>query len=156
MEENKDYKEMIDPKTGEIVKVESSKVIEEENSPAKLLQRYTDIDLEISKVIIEQDEFIKANKEVFDKINEMNDKIKQFKEEQDKVKVELKNSMREANSKEEIGIRFIAKYTAPFTKKNFDTKKFYEDYAPDTAMYKKYVGVTNVSDSIKITEVKNK
>ena len=64
--------------------------------------------------------------------------------------------MREANIPQEVGVRFTAKYTAPYTKKNFDTKKFYEDYTPDTAMYKKYVGVTNVSDSIKISETKKK
>ena len=64
--------------------------------------------------------------------------------------------MRENNIPEEVGIRFKAKYTAPYTKKNFNTKLFYEDYAEDTAMYKKYVGITNVSDSIKITEVKSK
>ena len=64
--------------------------------------------------------------------------------------------MREANQKDEFNERFKVHYTAPSVRKNFDTKQFYEDYAEDTAMYKKYVKITSVKDGIKISEVKNK
>lgn len=147
---------VVNPETGEIL--EAIPIAEKENpNPAgDLLQKYTDLDLEISKVIIEQEEFYKANKDLFAKYENFANRIEKIREQQDETKEELKKVMRENNIPEEIGIRFKAKYTAPYTKKNFNTKLFYEDYAEDTAMYKKYVGITNVSDSIKITEVKSK
>ena len=147
---------VVNPETGEIL--EAIPIAEKENpNPAgDLLQKYTDLDLEISKVLIEQDEFMKNNKELFDKYEEFSKRIEDFREQQKETSEELKKVMRENNIPEEVGIRFKAKYTAPYTKKNFNTKLFYEDYAEDTAMYKKYVGISNVSDSIKITEVKKK
>ena len=147
---------VVNPETGEIL--EAIPIAEKENpNPAgDLLQKYTDLDLEISKVIIEQEEFYKANKDLFAKYENFANRIEKIREQQDETKEELKKVMRENNIPEEVGIRFKAKYTAPYTKKNFNTKLFYEDYAEDTAMYKKYVGITNVSDSIKITEVKSK
>lgn len=147
---------VVNPETGEILEATPIAEKENPNPSADLLQKYTDLDLEISKVIIEQEEFYKANKDLFAKYENFANRIEKIREQQDETKEELKKVMRENNIPEEIGIRFKAKYTAPYTKKNFNTKLFYEDYAEDTAMYKKYVGITNVSDSIKITEVKSK
>ena len=147
---------VVNPETGEIYNIVPIAEKENPNPAGDLLQKYTDLDLEISKVIIEQEEFYKANKDLFTKYENFANRIEKIREQQDETKEELKKVMRENNIPEEVGIRFKAKYTAPYTKKNFNTKLFYEDYAEDTAMYKKYVGITNVSDSIKITEVKKK
>ena len=147
---------VVNPETGEIYNIVPIAEKENPNPAGDLLQKYTDLDLEISKVIIEQEEFYKANKDLFAKYENFANRIEKIREQQDETKEELKKVMRENNIPEEVGIRFKAKYTAPYTKKNFNTKLFYEDYAEDTAMYKKYVGITNVSDSIKITEVKSK
>lgn len=147
---------VVNPETGEIYNIVPIAEKENPNLAGDLLQKYTDLDLEISKVIIEQEEFYKANKDLFAKYENFANRIEKIREQQDETKEELKKVMRENNIPEEVGIRFKAKYTAPYTKKNFNTKLFYEDYAEDTAMYKKYVGITNVSDSIKITEVKSK
>ena len=147
---------VVNPETGEIYNIVPIAEKENPNPAGDLLQKYTDLDLEISKVLIEQDEFMKNNKELFDKYEEFSKRIEDFREQQKETSEELKKVMRENNIPEEVGIRFKAKYTAPYTKKNFNTKLFYEDYAEDTAMYKKYVGISNVSDSIKITEVKKK
>ena len=59
---------VVNPETGEIL--EAIPIAEKENpNPAgDLLQKYTDLDLEISKVIIEQEEFYKANKDLFAKL----------------------------------------------------------------------------------------
>lgn len=148
--------EVVNKETGEIYNIVPIAEKENPNPAGDLLQKYTDLDLEISKVLIEQDEFMKNNKELFDKYEEFSKRIEDFREQQKETSEELKKVMRENNIPEEVGIRFKAKYTAPYTKKNFNTKLFYEDYAEDTAMYKKYVGISNVSDSIKITEVKKK
>ncbi len=121
-----------------------------------LLEKYTELDLEISKVVLEQEQYRKEHKEVFDKMKEYEDKIAKIEQQQEAVKGDLKTKMRELNKKEIIGIRFTAKYTAPYTRKKFDTDQFYKDYAEDTAMYKKYVSTTNVSESIKISETKKK
>lgn len=126
----------------------------EEETAKDILNRYTEIDLEIQKVRIQQSDFMLAHADIFDKFNQMNAKIEEFKKDQDKVQEELLTKMRETNLPEESNNRFKAKYTAPSIRKNFDTKKFYEDYKENTAMYKKYVGITNVKDSIKISEVK--
>lgn len=147
---------VVNPETGEIYNIVPIAEKENPNPAGDLLQKYTDLDLEISKVIIEQEEFYKANKDLFTKYENFANRIEKIREQQDETKEELKKVMRENNIPEEVGIRFKAKYTAPYTKKNFNTKLFYEDYAEDTAMYKKYVGISNVSDSIKITEVKKK
>ena len=135
--------------------MEENKEVQEETTK-DILNRYTDVELEIQKTYIEQDEFMKANKEIFEKYEAMQEKISEFRKEQDKIKDELLTKMRETNTFDEENDRFKAKYTAPYTKKNFDTKKFYEDYAEDTAMYKKYVGISNVKESIKISEIKKK
>lgn len=121
-----------------------------------LLQTYTELDLEISKLIIAQEEFRKAHLDTFKEYEDFSKKMDLIREQQDALKGSLKQRMREENQKEVIGIRFTAKYTAPYTKKKFETDKFYADYAPDTAMYKRYVSTTNVSDSIKISENKAK
>lgn len=147
---------VVNPETGEILEAIPIAEKENPNPSADLLQKYTALDLEISKVIIEQEEFYKTNRELFAKYEEFSNRISSFKEKQDEVIEDLKKVMRENNIPEEIGIRFRAKYTAPYTKKKFNTKQFYEDYTEDTAMYKKYVEITNVSDSIRITEVKSK
>ena len=152
----KEVIEVVNPETGEIYNIVPIAEKENPNPAGDLLQKYTDLDLEISKVIIEQEEFYKANKDLFTKYENFANRIEEIRKQQEETKEELKKVMRENNIPEEIGIRFRAKYTAPYTKKNFNTKLFYEDYAEDTAMYKKYVGISNVSDSIKITEVKRK
>lgn len=121
-----------------------------------LLEKYTELDLEISKVVLEQEQYRKENKAVFDKMKEYEDKIAKIEQQQEAVKGDLKTKMRELNKKEIVGIRFTAKYTAPYTRKKFDTDQFYKDYSEDTAMYKKYVSTTNVSESIKISENKKK
>ena len=84
------------------------------------------------------------------------DQIAKIEEQQEAVKGDLKTKMRELNKKEIVGVRFTAKYTAPYTRKKFDTDQFYKDYPEDTAMHKKYVSTTNVSESIKISENKKK
>ena len=141
---------------GKLKFVEDTEEEEKEVTPKDVLNKYTNLDLELQKAYIEETEFIEKYKEVFSKYQEIQDKIKSIQEEQSDVKEELKDKMREYNLNEESNDRFIAKYTAPYSKKNFDTKQFYEDYAPDTAMYKKYVKTINVKDSVKINEVKKK
>lgn len=135
---------------------ENQEVEVREETTKDILNRYTEVELEIQKAYIEQDAFMKEHKEVFETYEASNDKIAEFRKEQDRIKEELLTKMRETNTFDEENDRFKAKYTAPYTKKNFDTKKFYEDYAEDTAMYKKYVGISNVKESIKISEVKKK
>ena len=140
----------------EAKKLEESSVKATEESPKDLLNRYTEIEIEIQRNFVEESDFIAKYKEIFEAYYSIQAKTEEFRKEQEEIKAKLKDRMRETNTPEESNDRFIAKYTAPYTKKNFNTKQFYEDYAPDTAMYKKYVGITNVSESIKISEVKKK
>lgn len=152
-------KEDMTPSDREVL--EPVPLVEIENQPEEeitdtLLQKYTELDLEISKIVLEQEQYRKENKAVFDKMKEYEDQIAKIEEQQEAVKGDLKTKMRELNKKEIVGVRFIAKYTAPYTRKKFDTDQFYKDYPEDTAMYKKYVSTTNVSESIKISENKKK
>ena len=108
-----------------------------------MLDAYTKLDLDAKKVEVEIAEFKEAHKEVFNALKVFEDKLQEI-------------AGFQQNIEEDSNDIFRVKYTPSYTKKNFDTKKFYEDYAPESAMYKKYVGTTTVKDSIKISEVKKK
>lgn len=121
-----------------------------------LLDDYTKLDLDKQKNNIEEAEFKEKYKEIFDAYDKILEARKSIEDKQNKLKDDMLVKMRESNQKDEFNERFKVHYTAPSVRKNFDTKQFYEDYAEDTAMYKKYVKITSVKDGIKISEVKNK
>ena len=121
-----------------------------------LLDDYTKLDLDKQKNNIEEAEFKEKYKEIFDAYDKILEARKSIEDKQNELKDEMLVKMREANQKDEFNERFKVHYTAPSVRKSFDTKQFYEDYAEDTAMYKKYVKTTSVKDGIKISEVKNK
>lgn len=121
-----------------------------------MLDAYTKLDLDAKKVEIEIAEFKEAHKEVFDALKLFENKLQEIASFQQNIQSNLLTYMREHNTEEDSNDIFRVKYTPSYTKKNFDTKKFYEDYAPESAMYKKYVGITTVKDSVKISEVKKK
>lgn len=121
-----------------------------------MLDAYTKLDLDAKKVEVEIAEFKEAHKEVFNALKVFEDKLQEIADFQQNIQSNLLTYMREHNIEEDSNDIFRVKYTPSYTKKNFDTKKFYEDYAPESAMYKKYVGITTVKDSVKISEVKKK
>lgn len=129
---------------------------ETEVTTKSLLDEYTELDLEKQKSNIEEAEFKKKYKEVFDAYDKILEARKAIEDKQNKLKDDMLVKMRESNQKDEFNERFKVHYTAPSVRKSFDTKQFYEDYAEDTAMYKKYVKTISVKDGIKISEVKNK
>ena len=130
--------------------------LEETSAAKELLNLFTNLHLDIQKTYIEENEFIEKYKDIFDEYQKILDKRSALEKKQSEVKEDILVKMREDNIKEESNNRFKVKYTAPFTKKKFDTKTFYEDYAEDTAMYKKYVTNTIVTDKITISEIKDK
>ena len=134
--------------------VEEVETEETEVTTKSLLDDYTKLDLEKQKSNIEEAEFKKKYKEIFDAYDKILEARKAIEDKQNKLKDDMLVKMRESNQKDELNERFKVHYTAPSIRKNFDTKQFYEDYAEDTAMYKKYVKTTSVKDSIKISEVK--
>ena len=136
--------------------VEEVEIEETEVTTKSLLDDYTKLDLEKQKSNIEEAEFKKKYKEIFDAYDKILEARKAIEDKQNKLKDDMLVKMRESNQKDEFNERFKVHYTAPSVRKNFDTKQFYEDYAEDTAMYKKYVKITSVKDGIKISEVKNK
>lgn len=121
-----------------------------------MLDAYTKLDLDAKKVEVEIAEFKEAHKEVFNALKVFENKLQEIAGFQQNIQSNLLTYMREHNTEEDSNDIFRVKYTPSYTKKNFDTKKFYEDYAPESAMYKKYVGITTVKDSVKISEVKKK
>ena len=121
-----------------------------------MLEEYTKLDSDAKKVEVEIAEFKEAHKEVFNALKVFENKLQEIAGFQQNIQSNLLTYMREHNTEEDSNDIFRVKYTPSYTKKNFDTKKFYEDYAPESAMYKKYVGTTTVKDSIKISEVKKK
>lgn len=121
-----------------------------------MLDEYTKLDLDAKKVEVEIAEFKEAHKEVFNALRVFENKLQEIASFQQNIQNDLLTYMREHNTEEDSNDTFRVKYTPAYTKKSFDTKKFYEDYAPESAMYKKYVGIINVKDSVKISEVKKK
>lgn len=121
-----------------------------------MLDAYTKLDLDAKKVEVEMAEFKEAHKEVFNALKVFENKLQEIASFQQNIQNDLLTYMREHNTEEDSNDIFRVKYTPAYTKKSFDTKKFYEDYAPESAMYKKYVGIINVKDSVKISEVKKK
>lgn len=121
-----------------------------------MLDEYTKLDLDAKKVEVEIAEFKEAHKEVFNALKVFENKLQEIASFQQNIQNDLLTYMREHNTEEDSNDTFRVKYTPAYTKKSFDTKKFYEDYVPESAMYKKYVGIINVKDSVKISEVKKK
>lgn len=121
-----------------------------------MLDAYTKLDLDAKKVEVEMAEFKEVHKEVFNALRVFENKLQEIASFQQNIQNDLLTYMREHNTEEDSNDTFRVKYTPAYTKKSFDTKKFYEDYAPESAMYKKYVGIINVKDSVKISEVKKK
>lgn len=137
--------------------VEEVNEINEINITSKdMLDAYTKLDLDAKKVEVEMAEFKEAHKEVFNALKVFENKLQEIAGFQQNIQSNLLTYMREHNTEEDSNGTFRVKYTPAYTKKSFDTKKFYEDYAPESAMYKKYVGIINVKDSVKISEVKKK
>lgn len=130
-------------------------LVTEENSKdlaKKALKEYSDLDLDINDVDRQIWLIKEANAEVFEKIEKLQDIKSKYLQKQSEISESMKVIMREGNMSDFDYNNFVAKYTAPSVRKKFDTAQFYKDYAPDTAMYKKYVGTTSVSDSVKITK----
>ena len=121
-----------------------------------MLDEYTKLDLDAKKVEVEMAEFKEVHKEVFNALRVFENKLQEIASFQQNIQNDLLTYMREHNTEEDSNDIFRVKYTPAYTKKSFDPKQFYEDYAPESAMYKKYVGIINVKDSVKISEVKKK
>ena len=81
------------------------------------------------------------------KIKEFENQVKQIKEQEEKLKEEIINAMRENNIIKLDTPDLVITYVAPTKKETFDSKKLKEE-KPD--VYLEYLKISDVKDSIRI------
>lgn len=119
----------------------------------KLMNEYKDIDIEKTKVLEVIEKFKSEHAEIFDTLESLEYEVELLNEKQNNLIPIIKDNMSSENlKKEEIG-RFRFTYVAPTIKRNFNLKKFLENFSPRTKMYKDYVTESSVSDYIKVKEL---
>lgn len=124
-----------------------------ESKAIKLMKEYKDINNERTKALTVIEDFKKQHSDIFDTLESLEYEVELLDEKMKNLVPEIKDNMasEELKKHEEANLRFT--YVAPTIKRNFDTKKFYEDYSPKTKMYKTYVTESDVSDYVKIKEL---
>ena len=119
----------------------------------KLMNDYKDIENKRIKALLTIEEFKKQHEEIFNTLESLEYEVELLDRDKSDVVPLIKDAMvKENKKKEEIG-KFRFTYVAPTIKRNFDSKKFYENYSPKTKMYKEYVTQSNVSDYVKVKEL---
>lgn len=118
-----------------------------------ILEQYEDNEDKITRVQSDMDAFKRANSDIFDTLQAYQNILDSLNETKDNIVSDLKNNMRESNTKSAQSLLYTATYSPSYNKKNFNTALFYKDYEPESAMYQKYVGISTVTDSVKIKRV---
>ena len=146
--------------------MDASERIEEELEAAMLEQSMkedNETEMDLAKEYIEyenQKESIKSDiekfklehSEIFAKLQEYEDKIKEIEGQEDIIKIKLLDKITEKF--EYLGYSFVKVITE--IKRSFNAKRFYEDYQPTSRLYKKYVTETEVNPYVRITKLKQK
>ena len=99
------------------------------------------------------EEFKKQHQEIFDTLDSLEYEVELIENQQEGLKPDIKDAMVAADMKNEEVNYLKFTYVKSAIKRNFNTKKFYENYSSKTKMYKEYVTETPVSDYIKIKEL---
>ena len=90
---------------------------------------------------------INLNEETSKKLAEFELKIKEIKEQEDKIKQSILKEMEEKNIIKIETDDVMISYVAPTDRETFDSKLFREEYS---ALYDEYVKITPVKSSIRI------
>lgn len=129
---------------------------EKEKEMLSYMKEYRELENKKSKAKLVIEKFKKQYEEIFDTLELLECEVELIEEDQQKLAINIKDSMNEANVKnKEVGnLKFT--YVTETIKRNFNSKKFFNDYSPKTKMYKEYVTESTVSDYVKVKRLENK
>jgi hypothetical protein len=139
--------------TDSIKEIKEIKMTENIVNADSILKQYEDNEDKITSVQLDMDAFKRANRDIFDTLQAYQNILDSLNETKDNIVSDLKNNMRESNTKSAQSLLYTATYSPSYNKKNFNTTLFYKDYEPESAMYQKYVGISTVTDSVKIKKI---
>ena len=118
--------------------------------PDDLLTDYTNLAKDTSSVLEEIEAFKEKYIEIFEKYNELLNKVADNEAKQLELKENLVTSMESANIASIGNDMFKVAFIAATTRNTFDTTKFKKEHQD---LYQDYVKVSNVKAYVKITEV---
>lgn len=124
-----------------------------EKEAIKIMKDYKELEDKKRKSLMVIEEFKKQHQEIFDTLDSLEYEVKLIEDQQESLKPDIKDAMAAADMKNEEVNYLKFTYVKPAIKRNFNTKKFYENYSSKTKMYKEYVTETPVSDYIKVKEL---
>lgn len=124
-----------------------------EKEAIKIMKDYKELEDKKRKSLMIIEEFKKQHQEIFDTLDSLEYEVELIENQQESLKPDIKDAMVAADMKNEEVNYLKFTYVKSAIKRNFNTKKFYENYSSKTKMYKEYVTETPVSDYIKIKEL---
>lgn len=124
-----------------------------EKEAIKIMKDYKELEDKKRKSLMVIEEFKKQHQEIFDTLDSLEYEVELIENQQEGLKPDIKDAMVAADMKNEEVNYLKFTYVKSAIKRNFNTKKFYENYNSKTKMYKEYVTETEVSDYIKIKEL---
>ena len=137
--------------------LDDSKNLPENNviTPGKLLEDYTNLELEKEKIDIKILELKEQNKEIFELLEKYQNEISELDNKQSEMRQEITNSIENAGLTER-GISndiFKIKYVAATTRQNFNKDKFKAKYP---VLFNQFITTSDVKSYIKITKKEKK
>lgn len=167
MEENKntgiDLDSMVANMVNDIVNEAEVKGVEltenqkHEETAHAALDEYTKTQQKILEITLDIEKFKEEHKDVFDALKKKTDEIAKLEAFATECKTDMLEEIKECDSILPLeNESYKVTYVKPTTKRNFNTEKFYSTYGPETAMFKSYVTISNVSGYIKVSAKKHK
>ena len=124
-----------------------------EKEAIKIMKDYKELEDKKRKSLMVIEEFKKQHQKIFDTLDSLEYEVELIKNQQEGLKPNIKDAMVAADMKNKEVNYLKFTYVKPAIKRNFNTKKFYENYSSKTKTYKEYVTETPVSDYIKVKEL---
>lgn len=119
----------------------------------KIMKKYKELEDKKKKSLTVIEEFKQQHQEIFDTLDSLEYEVELIEKQQEGLKPDIKDAMVDANMKDKEVNYLKFTYVKSAIKRNFNSKKFYENYSSKTKMYKEYVTETPVSDYIKVKEL---
>lgn len=119
----------------------------------KIMKKYKELEDKKKKSLTVIEEFKQQHQEIFDTLDSLEYEVELIEKQQEGLKPDIKDAMVDANMKDKEVNYLKFTYVKSAIKRNFNSKKFYENYSSKTKMYKEYVTETLVSDYIKVKEL---
>jgi len=137
--------------------LDDSKDLSEDNviTPGKLLEDYTNLELQKEEIDIKILDLKEKHKEIFDILEQYQNEISELENKQSEMRQEITDSIENAGLTEK-GISneiFKVKYVAATTRQNFNKDKFKAKYP---VLFNQFITTSDVKSYVKITKKEKK